>query len=66
MSPLFFTSRIKELKLRCPDDFTVYVTTPGEEPGACPADELDSSRHTIGKVGDSVKKLYMAWINENR
>ena len=62
MSP-FFTSRIKELKLRCPDDFAVYVTTPSEEPRACPADELDPSRHAIGRVGDSVKKLYEAWID---
>ena len=29
---LFFESRIKELKLRCPDDYAVDVTVPHEEP----------------------------------
>ena len=62
MSP-FFENRIKALKLRCPDDFAVYVTTPGEEPGACPADELEPPRRMIGKVGDSAEKLYTAWIS---
>lgn len=66
MSPFFFKNRIKELKLLCPDDFVVYVTTPGEEPGACPIDELDQSRHAIGKVGDPTEKLYTAWISETR
>lgn len=66
MSPLFFKNRIKELKLRCPDNFTVYVTTPGEEPGACPINELDPSRRAIGRVGDSLEKLYTAWISETR
>lgn len=66
MSPFFFGNRIKALKLLCPDDFVVYVTTPGEEPGACPIDELDPSRHAIGRVGDPVKKLYAAWISETR
>lgn len=63
MNPIFFENRVKELKLRCPDDFAIYITTPGEEPGACPADELDPSRHAIGRVGDSAKKLYEAWID---
>ena len=63
---LFFESRIKELKSLCPDDFVVYVTTAGEEPGACPQDELDSPRRAIGKVGDTTEKLYTAWISETR
>ena len=63
---LFFASRIKELKSCCPADFAVYVTTPGEEPGACPIDELDPPRRMIGKVGDTTEKLYTAWISETR
>ena len=59
---LFFASRIKELKSCCPADFAVYVTTPGEEPGACPIDELDPPRRImIGKVGDPTDLLYAAW-----
>lgn len=59
-----FENRIKALKSRCPDDFVVYVTVPHEEPGACPVDEVDSSRHVIGRVGDPVDELYAAWIDE--
>ena len=62
---LFFESRIKELKLRCPDDYAVYVTTPHEEPGACPIDELGPKRRIIGKVGYPTEKLYAAWTNDN-
>lgn len=59
---LFFESRIKELKSCCPADFAVYVTTPHEEPGACPQDELDPPRRImIGKVGDPTDLLYSAW-----
>lgn len=63
---LFFLNRIKSLKSRCPADYAVYVTTPQEDPGACPIDELDPSRHAIGKVGDTAEKLYTAWISETR
>ena len=63
---LFFSDRIKDLKSLCPADFAVYVTTPGEEPGACPIDELDSPRRAIGRVGDTAEKLYKAWIGETR
>lgn len=63
---LFFEDRIKLLKLRCPADYVIYTTTPQEEPGACPQDELDPPRRAIGKVGDPVKKLYTAWISETR
>lgn len=66
MSPFFFENRIKELKLRCPENFAVYTTTPGEEPGACPINELDPTRHAIGRVGDPLEKLYAAWIGETR
>ena len=61
-----FELKIKLLKMHCPADFAVYVTTPQEEPGACPQDELDPPRHAIGKVSDSLEKLYTAWISENR
>ena len=63
---LFFEIRIKELKSLCPADFAVYVTTAGEEPGACPQDELDPPRRAIGRVGDTAEKLYTAWISETR
>ena len=62
----FFETRIKELKLRCPDEYMIYVTVPHEEVGACSIEELDASRHAIGRVGDSTEKLYEAWMNDKR
>ena len=58
-----FIARIYELKRKCPADYAVYVTTPQEEPGAAPMQELDGySCRIIGRVEDPLETLYRAWI----